>query len=144
MRLHVGGQFTSNVLPTLEESALGGPTSVRAYEVARFVGDKSLAGSLEYYIGAPGFAAKPGPGGQPWGQALQFVLFADAGRGSVNSTTGISNRDLKGAGVGVAFNLPHRLAFRLDVSKPLSATDDDRAQIYYKSTRVYASLGVMF
>ncbi len=144
LRLHVGGQFTSNALPTLEETALGGPTSVRSYEVARYVGDKSVSGSLEYYMGAPGFAAKPGPGGQPWGQALQFVVFTDFGRGWLNSTTGIAQRDLKGAGVGVAFNLPHRLSLRIDVSKPLSATDDDKAQTYYKSTRVYASLGVTF
>ncbi len=144
LRFHVGGQFSSNALPTLEETALGGPTSVRSYEVARYVGDKSVAGSLEYYIGAPGIASKPGPGGQPWGHALQFVLFADAGRGSLNSATGIAQRDLKGAGLGVAFNLPRRLALRIDVSKPLGATADDKAQTYYKSTRVYASLGVTF
>jgi hemolysin activation/secretion protein len=147
LRLKLGAQVTSNVLPTLEESALGGPNTVRAYDVANFVGDKSATGTLEYFIGAPGFAAKPGPGGQPWGQTFQFVLFGDYGRGWVNGTgtSGVSSeRDLKGAGVGLAFNLPHRFSFRVDGAKALSATAQDRANRNFKDTRVYASFGLMF
>jgi hemolysin activation/secretion protein len=147
LRLKLGAQLTSNVLPTLEESALGGPSTVRAYEVANFVGDKSVTGSLEYYIGAPGFAAKRGPGGQPWGQTFQVVLFGDYGRGWVNGagSTGVSSeRDMKGAGVGLAFNLPHRFSFRIDGSKALSPTAHDRVGVNFKETRVYASLGLMF
>lgn len=146
LRLKVGAQLSTNVLPTLEESALGGPSTVRAYEVSKFVGDKAVVGTLEYYMGAPGFASKPGPGGQPWGQTFQVVVFTDFGRGWANSaTSGVqSQRDLKGAGIGFAFNLPHRFSLRIDGSKALSPTAADRSSTTFKETRVYASLGLMF
>lgn len=146
LHLRLAGQLTSNVLPTLEETALGGPSTVRAYEVARFVADKSMVGTLEYYIGAPGFASKPGPGGQPWGQTFQVVLFGDFGRGWINgnATSVATQRDLKGAGLGFAFSLPHRFTLRVDGSKAISPTASDRSQPYFKETRIYASLGLMF
>ena len=74
------------------------------------------------------------------------MLFGDFGRGWLNNVTqgGAAQRDLKGAGVGVAFNMPHRIGLRVDVSKPIAATLDDKSQPYYKSTRVYASLGITF
>ena len=146
LRFKLAGQMTSNGLPTLEQSALGGPNSVRAYEVAHFVADKSLSGTAEWYIGAPGFASSIGPGKHPWGQLLQFVVFYDIAKGWLNNPLPgeIANRELKGAGVGLAFNLPGRFYMRIDASKAMSPEATDKSSVYFKSTRIYGSFGLTF
>ncbi len=146
LRLKLSGQFTSDSLPSLEEESLGGPATVRAYDVANYVGDKSYGGNLEWYIGAPGFASKPGPGSRPWGDTFQFVLFADYAHGSLNkpAASDVPDSTLKGWGAGLVFNVPHHVFFRADYSKPISATTLQQESRFYKDGRWYASLGVMF
>jgi hemolysin activation/secretion protein len=146
LRFKIAGQLTSNSLPTLEQSALGGPNSVRSYEIAHFVGDKSISGTAEWYVGAPGFSTRVGPGGHPWGQLLQFVAFYDMSKGWLNKPTAgeIADRDLKGAGLGIVVNVPSHFYMRIDASKALSPQDTDKSSKYYKSTRIYGSFGVNF
>lgn len=146
LRMKVDGQLTSNALPTLEQTSLGGPSSVRAYEVATYVGDKSALATAEWYVGAPGFASLPGPGGHPWGQTLQFVLFYDFARGWLNKGLPgeTSQRDLKGWGGGIVFNVPRRFYLRVDASKAISPTGQEQRQPNFKNTRIYASAGINF
>ncbi|MGA7801931.1 MAG: ShlB/FhaC/HecB family hemolysin secretion/activation protein, partial [Gammaproteobacteria bacterium] len=111
-------QYSSDLLSSLEQMPLGGPTSVRAYPVAEFLRDKAAFASLQWNVNAPGFADKPAFDNRTWGQLLQFSAFFDYGVGAINDPLpGEVNRvTLKGAGVGCQFVIPGKLLATLDVA----------------------------
>ncbi len=143
VRLHVAGLASSSALPSLEQFSLTGPTAVRAYEVGHLPVDRGYFGNAEVIVGAPFFASRPGPGGRPWGEALQLIGFYDAGHGSQHDTVipGLSE-NLKGWGGGVAFNWGRSFAFRLDAAKPISPTalDETITGKSIRHTRYFGSL----
>lgn len=117
--LRVNGQYTPDPLVSLEQFSLGGPDSVRAYPVSYALAEKGGIGTLEYVVGAPGFASRQGPGNRAWGDILQFSLFADYANGELNAPlTSAQTHDvgLSGGGGAIQFSLPGRLFARLDVS----------------------------
>jgi hemolysin activation/secretion protein len=144
----VGGQTSSEALPTLEQIALGGPANARGYGVADYVGDKGYYGTLEYVIGAPGFAHVAGRHGKTWGELLQFSLFADYARGITNSVpasvgVNVPTVDMRDWGAALQFNLPDRFYARVSWARQISPdlfvrlTDS-------KTSHVYGSLGFTF
>ena len=156
IRLHVAGQQSSSPLPTLDQISLTGPTAVRAYEVGHFPADTGYYGTGELIIGAPFFASKVGPGGRPWGEALQLIAFYDQGHGTTHATlnppplTGVAfaeqSETLKGWGIGIGVTWPKLFTFRLDAARPLAPTplDFKISGPAYKATRYYASLNLVF
>jgi hemolysin activation/secretion protein len=121
--LRVNAQYTPDPLVSLEQFSIGGPDSVRAYPVSAALAEKGGVATLEYVIGAPGFAARPGPGNRAWGDILQFSLFADYGNGELNApltSSQVHDVALSGAGGALQFSLPGLVFARLDVSTPFS------------------------
>jgi len=121
--LRVNTQYTKDPLVSLEQFSMGGPDSVRAYPVSAALAEKGGVASLEYVIGAPGFAARPGPGNRAWGDILQFSLFADYANGELNApltAAQVHDVSLSGTGGSVQFSLPGKFFARLDVSTPFS------------------------
>src|SRR3546814_10201633 len=105
-----------DVLVPMEQFALGGPDSVRAYPISDALGDRGYHVAVEYQVYAPGFGDKASPfGGRPWREVVQFELFADHGRVSSVGSAGSPGRTFDGAGAGLRFHLPdtHGLDFRL-------------------------------
>src|SRR3546814_19263191 len=99
----------------MEQFALGGPDSVRAYPISDALGDHGYHVAVEYQVDAPGFGDKASPfGGRPWREVVQFELFADHGRVSSVGSAGSPGRTFDGAGAGLRFNLPdtNGLVFR--------------------------------
>jgi hemolysin activation/secretion protein len=109
------GQYSSDVLTSLEQFVIGGPDSVRAVPTSQFLTDKGGFGSLEYSVRAPGFADKPAFAGFSWGQVLRFRIFTDAAVGIMNKPVNPNTKRVavEGNGVGVEFTWPGRFTANL-------------------------------
>jgi hemolysin activation/secretion protein len=116
----VSGQFSNDLLTSIEQMALGGPTSVRAYPISEFLVDSGYFASLEWSVRAPGFSDKVAFSHYTWGQVFQLAAFADVGGGTLNDPlpTDRSSVNIKGVGAGLRFNTAEFSA-RLDVAKPV-------------------------
>src|SRR5690606_9230502 len=119
--LRASGQYSSDLLVSLEQFSIGGPDTVRAYPGAEFFGDTGGFASVEWIINAPGFAARPAIGGRNWGQILQLSLFVDYAAGKLNEVLPgeDDHAELGGAGIGLQLNLPNRFLARFDVARPI-------------------------
>jgi len=111
----MGGQYSPDILTSLEQFVIGGPDSVRAVPTSQFLTDKGVFGSLEYSVRAPGFADKPAFGGYSWGQVLRFKIFTDAAVGILNDPVNPSTKRIavEGNGVGVEFTWPGKFTANL-------------------------------
>ena len=141
--LRVDGQYTRDPLVSLEQFSMGGPDSVRAYSVSEALAEKGGVATMEFVMGAPGFASHPGPGSRTWGDILQFSLFVDYATGELNAPLVASQNstvNLAGAGGAVQFSLPGRLFARVDVSTHLT----DRIPTNGHSPQCYFRLGTSF
>src|SRR3546814_11300252 len=64
--LKLNGQYSDDVLVPMEQFALGGPDSVRAYPISDALGDRGYHVAVEYQVDAPGFGDTASPfGGRP-------------------------------------------------------------------------------
>lgn len=123
--LRAHGQYSNDLLTSLEQFQMGGPNSVRAYPVAEYLRDSGMYVSLDYLVNAPGFSDKPAFGNRTWGELLQFSVFVDAARGWMNDPLANEEREvtLKGAGIGVQFNMPGRFFARLSLATQIGDRD---------------------
>ena len=115
--LRVNGQYSDDLLTSLEQFSIGGASNVRAIPSSQFLTDSGAFASVEWGIRAPGFADTPAFANRNWGDVLRFTLFYDYayGRYADNAVlVGDEEIDLRvgGAGVGVEFGLPG--VFRLN------------------------------
>ncbi len=121
------GQYSNDLLTSLEQYQMGGPDNVRAYPVSEFLRDKAMFTSLEYVVNAPGFANKPAFQNRTWGELLQFSVFVGSAKGWVNDPLpSDTTRDvrLSGAGVGAQFTLPGQMLARMSLAKPIGNGPD--------------------
>lgn len=133
--LRLSGQYSDDLLVSLEQFSIGGPDTVRAYPSAEFLADTGGFASLEWIVNAPGFAARPAFGGRTWGQIFQASLFVDYATGRLNETLPgeLARIDLSGWGVGLQLSVPNRFFVRLDVAQPISSAvpSNDRDPQYF-------------
>ncbi|MGH8402123.1 MAG: ShlB/FhaC/HecB family hemolysin secretion/activation protein [Gammaproteobacteria bacterium] len=113
--LRFDGQYSPDMLTSLEQFVIGGSDSVRAVPTSQFLTDKGVFGSLEYSVRAPGFADKPAFAGFTWGQVLRFRIFTDAAVGIMNNPVNPNTKRVavEGNGVGVAFTWPGKFTANL-------------------------------
>jgi hemolysin activation/secretion protein len=123
--IRASGQYSDDILVSLEQFSIGGPDTVRAYPSAEFLGDTAGFASLEWVVNAPGFASRPAFWGHSWGQILQASVFVDYATGRLNRVlSGEDDRiDLSGWGVALQLSVPGRFFTRVDVATPLSSQD---------------------
>ncbi|KQR12583.1 MULTISPECIES: ShlB/FhaC/HecB family hemolysin secretion/activation protein [Xanthomonas] len=130
------GQYSSDTLAPLEQFAVGGPDSVRAYPVSDALGDLGYYTALEYHVDAPGFADAASPfNGRPWRELLELDVFADHAR--VFAANGVAApTSFDAAGVGFTFRLPQyanfewRLTAALPTGRRNASDGRDDARIY--------------
>lgn len=140
------GQYSKDVLAPLEQFAIGGPDSVRAYPIADALSARGYYTSLEYHVDAPGFSAKPSPfHGRPWRELLEVETFLDYARGfpvAQERASGLKPVTYSGVGAGFIFRLPfwHHLEFHFDGAVPLGSQDASDKHGYH----VYARFGLTF
>lgn len=144
------GQYTPNMLTSLEQFVIGGVDSVRAVPTSQFLEDKGVFGSLEYSVRAPGFADKPAFAGYTWGQVLRLRIFTDAAVGVLNNPVNPATKRVtaQGNGVGVEFTWPGRFTFNLQYAhlnggaRPGSSVNDPTA--IRDSHQIWADLSFSF
>ncbi|HEV2333431.1 MAG TPA: ShlB/FhaC/HecB family hemolysin secretion/activation protein [Gammaproteobacteria bacterium] len=102
------GQYSRDMLSSLEQFVMGGPDNVRAAPTSQFLEDRGIFGSLEYSVRAPGFADKHAFGSYTWGQVLRLRIFTDNSVGWLNDpTAGEPSRvQAGGTGLGLEFTVP--------------------------------------
>ncbi|HET9680248.1 MAG TPA: ShlB/FhaC/HecB family hemolysin secretion/activation protein, partial [Gammaproteobacteria bacterium] len=115
----LNGQYTNDILTTLEQFVIGGPGSVRAIPVSQFLADSGLTASLEYSVRAPFFADVPAFAGHTWGQLLGVSAFIDHGVGLTNNPLPSQARriEVTGYGLGVQFGIPGMFNLNLEAAK---------------------------
>ena len=120
--LHVSfrSQHSQDLLTSLEQMAIGGPNSVRAYSTAEFLRDSAISTSVEWLMQAPGFSQWKAFGNKRWGEVLQVSLFVDYAKGWLNDPLA-SDREvvsLSGIGAGFRFNY-EKFSARFEFASPL-------------------------
>ncbi len=134
--LSLRGQYTEDNLASLEQMAIGGPDSVRAYSVAKYLRDNAYFATLEWIFKAPGAADVPAFGNRTWGDVMKMSIFYDIGGGSNNKEEGTGD-NITAMGLGLAFNVNiKRFSARLDVAFPLNENEEERdsgAQTYFSA-----------
>lgn len=128
-RLH--GQYSDDLLVSLEQFSIGGANSVRALPSSHYLTDSGVFASLEWGMRAPGFADKPAFANRNWGDVLRVTAFYDYGWGRYVDEavlrTGESDRvHAGGAGVGVELGLPGLFRFNLQWARLLSGPEVQR------------------
>ena len=135
------GQYSNDALIPLEQFALGGPDSTRAYPIADALRDRGYYTSLEYHVDAPGFGDKVSPFyGRPWRELLEFQVFVDYAKGYSAGPNKVITPDtatLSGVGAGLIFRLPRfsHFEFHLNGAVPLSSQDASDKKGYHIYSR---------
>jgi hemolysin activation/secretion protein len=152
--LHIRGQYSDDLLVSMEQTSLTGPDAVRAYAVTQRAGEtddnnfnSALAdiggvATLEWIFSIPGLADRPAFGNRTWGQVLQLSLFADYGKGKLNDdgrTNVERDFDVGGWGGSIQLNVPDKVFARVDVAKPFENDNPDSEDI-----QAYFRIGVHF
>ncbi len=142
----LNGQYTNDALAPLEQFAIGGPDSVRAYPIADSLMDRGYYTALEYHVDAPGFGNVISPfHGRPWRELLELEAFVDYARGyPAGADRGSTSKVVtyNGVGAGFIFRLPHfhHFEFHLDGAVPTSGQQSSDGRGYH----VYARFGFTF
>ena len=107
------GQYSGDVLSSLEQLSIGGPTSVRAYPVSEYVRDRGYFSSLEWIMNAPFISNMRAFGDRTWGEILQISFYVDYAKGE-NNDAFASEIEISGKGVGIQLQLVENLMIRFD------------------------------
>ena len=133
--VRMDGQFTDDILVSLEQYSIGGPRNVRAYTIAEALSDTGASATLEWIINAPGFSDKSAFGGRSWGEIFQVSLYADYAYGEINNprTSEEETVDYSGYGLGLQLNVPGTFYARFDAASPIGSREaiNDRDPQYY-------------
>jgi hemolysin activation/secretion protein len=111
-RLKAAGQYSTDRLPSVEQLALGGPTTARAFRSVTAIGDRGLYGSVEL---ARSVATKGSA------DTLEVYGYADAGRVRYLGRLGFAGVDqtLASAGVGARTAIAAGIAADFFVARAL-------------------------
>ena len=118
------GQYSDDLLLPIEQAGLGGPNNVRAFKPSAVLRDSSLFLSVDWNFNAPFFYDAKAFDSWKWGEILQFSVFADYAKGTINEPTfsDIETINMSGYGVAAQLLLPGKMQLRLDIGKPASVT----------------------
>jgi hemolysin activation/secretion protein len=133
--LAFSGQWADGNLDSAEKMNIGGPYTVRAYEMGAISADTGHLETIEFrhdLILTPN---------SQW----QAVAFVDTAHVTINRTTwvsGINSATLSGAGAGLDWTGPHQFHARIYVATPIGPTPILVGST--ASTRVWAEIGKNF
>ena len=124
--LHVNGQYTDDLLSSLERMSLGGPYTVRAYPVAEYVRDTAVFASVAWVINGGALSEGIAYGEHSWSDILSLSVFADYGWGKLKDGNGgpTSSIDISGWGVEAELTFPDVGGFtRISAAKPFDGSE---------------------
>ncbi len=122
-------QLSAYALAASQQMQLGGISNVRGYPSGDAVGDRGLASTWEWLIPPyvlPKDIKVPFSSARFY-DALKIALFYDWGWVKLNNPQAGERKTetLRGAGVGLRFNLPENFSVRVDLAWPLAKTPSD-------------------
>ncbi len=137
--IRLEGQWSNDLLTSLEQFSIGGPNSVRGYPISEFQADTGLFASAEWTLNAPGFSSARFSDAYTWGQVLRVSFFADWAFGKINDPTPIQTGsvNLSGFGAAISVNLPGTLQGRFEWARPIGGdtpSDGDNARYWFDLT----------
>ncbi len=128
--VRLDGQWSNDLLVSLEQFPMGGPESVRAYPLSSFLTDSGYLGSLEVRLGTPFLKGA-------WRDVFDLSVFADYAKGRVNDPlpSDIDKVAMSGAGVGLTVNVSDRFRLVATAARPIGQRppgyeNDDSTQYY--------------
>jgi hemolysin activation/secretion protein len=133
--LELGGQWTHGNLDPSQQMVLGGPTSVRAYDVSAITGDTGWQLTTELRHTYP----------QRWHGQWQTIVFVDDAHLTINKTVfapGPNTASLNGAGVGLNWAGPDRWTAGVTVAAPIGSRPELLGST--SSVRVWAQISKEF
>jgi hemolysin activation/secretion protein len=110
--LAFSGQWAGNNLDSSQKISIGGPYSVRAYEIGALSGDAGYRGTLEFRYDL----------GPLWQGRFETVVFLDSANVTVNQspwTTGPNSATLSGAGIGFNWTGQSQWRVRTYIATPI-------------------------
>lgn len=135
--LSYAGQWTANNLDSSQKMSVGGPYSVRAYDVGTLSGDQGYRATLEYRYDA----------GTWWSGQVQWIAFVDTASVALNRypwSTSMNTGTLSGAGLGLNWRGPKRWTGLLYVATPIGAKPDSALVKTQDTVRLWVELGRRF
>ncbi len=137
--IRLEGQWSNDLLTSLEQFSIGGPNSVRGYPISEFQADTGLFASAEWTLNAPGFSSARFSDAYTWGQVLRVSFFADWAFGKINDPTPIQTEsvNLSGFGTALSLNLPGTLQGRFEWARPFGGdtpSDGDDSRYWFDLT----------
>ena len=139
-------QYSDDVLVPLEQYAIGGPNSVRAFPKSHALVDSGLLVSAEYVIEAP-WLEGDGPFGHSWRDMLRASVFYDYAMGELNEPRASEpdgTVDFHGAGFGVRFDIPGTLESRLQIAWEIDGDDELADPDAVRSPQIWAEVAYNF
>ena len=115
--LAFSGQWTHTNLDSSQKMSVGGPYTVRAYDMGAVSGDSGYVVSAEYRHAM----------GAAWGGQWTAVAFIDSAQIEVNKrlwVAGVNSASLSGAGVGLNWSGVDQWSARANLAAPLGATPE--------------------
>lgn len=109
VQLSAGGQYSPDVLPSVEQFYLGGPHFNRGYYWGQVTGDRALTATVEWQLNTP----LPVPDIVPWELNAQFYTFYDWGE-TWQSRVSDANVTLRSAGLGARLFLSRSIEFDVE------------------------------
>ncbi len=132
--IRVEGQFSSDLLTSLEQVVLGGPNNVRGYPIAQFLVDEAAFTSLEWIVDLNQLF---GEGGGNTRVSLSF--FGDYSLGVINDPLPVEVDDVDISGWGVGFSIAHttnsgnQFLLKIEGAEPITDLDfieEDNSQVF--------------
>lgn len=137
MRFAMNGQYSANALVSGEQFGLGGPDSIRGYQLREVSNDRGYSMQSELYT--PDFARKVGLSDTYRARALVFYDWGAAQRN--DAVAGDINRDsIASVGLGLRLSYSKMVNLRLDLAQILQATPTR----HDSTQRVTGALAVVF
>lgn len=133
--LAFSGQWANTNLDSAEKMSVGGPYTVRAYDVGALSGDTGYLGTAEFRHDM----------GSAWDGRWQAVVFVDTARVTVNKTVwvaGANSATLSGVGLGLNWAGDDQWAVRVYIAKPIGSTPELIGST--TSVRAWAEVGKRF
>lgn len=126
------GQWANSNLDSSQKMTVGGPYTVRAYDMGAVSGDTGYLGTAEFRHDL----------GSAWDGQWQAVAFIDSAHVTVNKTVwvaGTNSATLSGAGVGLNWAGPNQWGARAYIAAPIGSTPALVGTTY--SARAWVEIG---
>ncbi len=139
MLLRLNGQWSDDLLVSLEQFPIGGPDSVRAFPLSTFLMDSGYFASAELAFDPPSdpYRTKSSFLGRLWRDSFRFSVFVDYGEGEINEPLASDFEDVSmgGAGLGLRLNFTDRFQLLFSAARPFGTRppgfeQEDSTQYY--------------